>query len=313
MKVLVCKILIGNIVFNWVNSVEIESSWELLTDKAVIKLPGNLKLNNNKLSKYIKHGDTVSVKIGYNNHLNTVFTGYITNIKPKVPIEISCEDEMWNLKQDTIVDSGKKMNLEKLVNKHYSDYKVNYYNIELGNYYIDNVSRAKVLEQIKSDFGLYSFFRNDSLVIGKRYDKNTANTLVFKLDSNESNIVTDNLEFKSKDQVRLKIKAISNNADGSKTEIELGSSDGESRTLNFYNLSKSELKEAADREKERLIYDGWRGSFTAFGEPFVKQGDIVKLKLTVESDKEGFYWVDSVKTSFSTGGFRQEIKLGART
>lgn len=313
MKVLVCKILIGNIVFNWVNSVEIESSWELLTDKAVIKLPGNLKLNNNKLSKYIKHGDTVSVKIGYNNHLNTVFTGYITNIKPKVPIEISCEDEMWKLKQDTIVDSGKKMNLEKLVNKHYSDYKVNYYNIELGNYYIDNVSRAKVLEQIKSDFGLYSFFRNDSLVIGKRYDKNTANTLVFKLDSNESNIVTDNLEFKSKDQVRLKIKAISNNADGSKTEIELGSSDGESRTLNFYNLSKSELKEAADREKERLIYDGWRGSFTAFGEPFVKQGDIVKLKLTVESDKEGFYWVDSVKTSFSTGGFRQEIKLGART
>lgn len=313
MKVLVCKILIGNIVFNCVNSVEIESSWELLTDKAVIKLPGNLKLNNNKLSKYIKHGDTVSVKIGYNNHLNTVFTGYITNIKPKVPIEISCEDEMWNLKQDTIVDSGKKMNLEKLVNKHYSDYKVNYYNIELGNYYIDNVSRAKVLEQIKSDFGLYSFFRNDSLVIGKRYDKNTANTLVFKLDSNESNIVTDNLEFKSKDQVRLKIKAISNNADGSKTEIELGSSDGESRTLNFYNLSKSELKEAADREKERLIYDGWRGSFTAFGEPFVKQGDIVKLKLTVESDKEGFYWVDSVKTSFSTGGFRQEIKLGART
>jgi len=313
MKVLVCKILIGNIVFNWVNSVEIESSWELLTDKAVIKLPGNLKLNNNKLSKYIKHGDKVSVKIGYNNHLNTVFTGYITNIKPKVPIEISCEDEMWKLKQDTIVDSGKKMNLEKLVNKHYSDYKVNYYNIELGNYYIDNVSRAKVLEQIKSDFGLYSFFRNDSLVIGKRYDKNTANTLVFKLDSNESNIVTDDLEFKSKDQVRLKIKAISNNADGSKTEIELGSSDGESRTLNFYNLSKSELKEAADREKERLIYDGWRGSFTAFGKPFVKQGDIVKLKLTVESDKEGFYWVDSVKTSFSTGGFRQEIKLGART
>lgn len=310
MKVLVCKITIGVFSFFWVNSIESESSWELLTDTAKLVLPNNININQERYFEQIKSGDRVMIEVGYDDELETLFKGYVTYVKPRVPVEITCEDETWQLKQNTISDSGKNMDVEKLLSKHFSNYKTQHLNVTLGNYYIDDISGAKLLEQLKSDFGLYSFFRGDTLVVGKRYNAETATRHKFKLNYN---VIEDELEFKRKDQVKLKVKAISNNEDGTKTEVELGELDGESRTLNFYNLSQADLKEAAEREMERLVYDGWRGSFTAFGEPFVKHGDIVELLMDDESEKTGNYWVDEVKYSFGVDGFRQEIKLGAAT
>lgn len=310
MKVLNCNISIGEYIFTYVKKLEIETSWKMLTDTAVITLPSNVKdaFNHNKLSKAVKAGDPVVISIGYDEELVEAFRGYVTHVAPRVPVQITCEDEMWKLKQNNIVDSGKKQYLNDLLAKHFPNYTINAINVEIGKYYIDNISGAKFLEALKKDFGLYSFFRGNTLCVGKRYDRNTSGAAKFKLDYN---IAKDDLEFKAADQVKLKIRAISNNSNGTKTEVELGDPAGESRTLNFYNLSKAELQAAAEREKERLIYDGWRGSFKAFGEPFVKHGDIVTLEHNEESDKTGKYWVDAVKYTFGTDGFRQEIKLGS--
>lgn len=319
MFILKSHITIGDLTFNWVNTIEVESSWELLTDKAKIVLPTNVKvetepgkhetLNFHQLKDYLKNGDEVEIKVGYDEDLNTIFKGYLSYIKPRVPIEVYCEDEMIQLKKDPINDSLKDTSISKLADKHFAKYETDVMNIDLGNYYIPNLTGAKLLDQFKSDFGLHSFFRDDTLVIGKRYNKETANTVSFKLDYN---IISDELEYKTKDQVKLKVKAISNNPDGSKTEIELGDADGELRTLNFYNVAKSELKKVAEAEMERLVYDGWRGSFTAFGVPLVFHGDIVELVYGSESFKTGRYWVDGVNYEFGVNGFRQDIKLGAR-
>lgn len=309
MEVLQCEISIGSLVFKWVNSITIESSWELLTDNATIVLPANIKVDKHKLSNQLKTGDRVVIKIGYKDRLNTIYNGYVTYVKPSVPIEVTCEDEMWKLKQSTINKSGRVTDLNAFMKLFYPEYKTDVLNISIGRYYYDNTTKAKVLEQLKSDFGLHSFFRNDVLVIGKRYNAETANHSKFKLNYN---IIEDELEYKRKDQIKLKIKAISNNANGSKEEIELGDADGESRTLNFYDLSKSELKEHAERELDRLVYDGWRGSFTAFGEPLVAHGDIVELQHAEDSDKKGSYYVDKVTYNFGVDGYRQEVSLGAR-
>ncbi len=309
MKILICHIIIGSLTFKWVQSVEIESAFTLFTDTATIKLPAHLKINKDELLQYINFGDKVEIQAGYNNVLTPLFTGYVTDIKPTVPIEIKCEDEMWQLKQQTITDSGKNMTVEKLLQKYYADYQHKYLNVELGTFYIDNLNKVKVLEQLKSDFGLFSFFRDNTLCVGLQYDPETANTHQFILDYN---IADDDLQFKRKEQVKIKVKAISNNKNGTKTEIELGDETGDQRTLNFYNLTVTQLKEHAERELERLKYDGWRGSFTAFGEPIVKHGDIIELKKQDDStgDKTGQYWVDKVVYSFGTDGFRQKITLG---
>lgn len=309
MKALSCHITIGSVSFTWTNTITVSSSWELLTDTASIVLPANVKIDHNNLSKHVKEGDKVIVQLGYDNALKTVFNGYVTHIKPKVPVEISCEDEMWILKQSNITSSAKGQTVNGLLAAHFGEYESTAINAQLGNYYIKNKSRAKILESLKSDFGLYAFFREGKLVVGKRYDTTTATHHSFKLGFN---IIEDDLTFKRKDQVKLKVKAISNNPVGSKTEVELGDPDGELRTLNFYDMTTSELRAAASREMERLKYDGWRGSFTAFGEPMVKHGDIVQLTSDKDSDKTGSYWVDAVDTVFGTDGFRQSIKLGAR-
>ncbi len=309
MEILRCDIQIGGLSFQWVNSIEIESSWQMLTDNATIVLPANIKVDKNKLSKQIKSGDKVTIKTGYKERLNTVFVGYVTYVKPSVPIEITCEDEMWKLKQVSINASGRAKDLDEFMRKYYPEYDVDALNISIGKYYYANKSKAKVLEELKSDFGLYAFFRDKKLVVGKQYSGSGSAKVKFKLDYN---IITDDLEYKRKDQVKLKVKAISNNADGTKLEIELGAADGESRTLNFYDLTKSELKEFAQREMERLKYDGWRGSFTAFGEPFVKHGDVVELEHAEDSDKKGAYYVDKVVYTFGVDGYRQEITLGAK-
>lgn len=312
MKNLICNIQLGSINFDWVNDIDIETSWEKLTDTATIVLPAKIKINNLKLSKDIKSGDRVVIKCGYREdevkQLTTIYTGYVTYVKPRVPVEISCEDEMFKLKQTTLKDSGKKAQLSDLLIKHFPTYKTDALNVEIGDYYIDNVSAAKYLEGLKSDFGLYSFFRGNTLVVGKRYNAATAKHHKFKL---EYNIISDDLEYKRKDQIKLKVKAISNNSTGKKITIELGEKDGETRTLNFYNKSEKELKKAAEREMKRLVYDGWRGSFTVFGEPIVKHGDIVQLSYDEAVEKTGKYWVDAVKYSFGLSGFRQEIKLGS--
>jgi len=309
MEILKCDIQIGKLSFQWVNSIEVESSWQMLTDNATIVLPANIKVDKNKLSEQIKTGDKVTIKTGYKERLNTVFIGYVTYVKPSVPIEITCEDEMWKLKQVSINVSGRAKDLDEFMHQYYSDYEVDALNIAIGKYYYANKSKAKVLEELKSDFGLYAFFRNEKLVVGKQYSGSGSAKIKFKLDYN---IITDELEYKRKDQIKLKVKAISNNADGTKLEIELGDADGESRTLNFYDLTKSELKEFAQREIERLKYDGWRGSFTAFGEPFVRHGDVVELEHAEDSDKKGFYYVDKVVYTFGIDGYRQEITLGAK-
>ncbi len=310
MKILIGHIEIGRLKFDQVVSVEVESAWKLLTDTATIVLPAHLKINADELLKYVRYGDRVSVSVGYDGKVNRIFTGYVTELKPGVPVEIKCEDEMWKLKQQTVSGSFRRARLSDLIARFFGDYETDYNDMSIGNYYVQNLTKAKVLEKLKSDFGMYAFFRDGRLVIGKIYSPD-ATPKVFVLNEN---MISDDLVFKRKNEVRLKVKAISNMPDGSKVEIEIGDDDGEQRTLNFYDLSKTELKAAAERELERLKYDGWRGSFTAFGEPLVKHGEPVELRSKDEgtNEKTGRYFVDKVVYNFGKDGYRQKIYLGPR-
>ncbi len=309
MKLPVIILTIGAFTFSWANEVKTVSSWKMLTDTTTIKLPKNISFDKKHLAEQIKKGDKVIVQTGYNQRLNTVFTGYVTAVKPTVPLEIVCEDEMWNLKQTNIIKSGKSASLSSLIKEIVPDVSTDLLDVELGNYFINNISQAKFLEKLKADFGLYSFFRGKTLVIGKPYNSATLKKVTFKLGDN---IKSDKLVYKRKDEVKVRVKAVSNNKDGSKTTVELGDKNGQSRTLNFYNISKKELKASAEREMKRFNYDGWRGGFVVFGEPFVRHGDIVILEDTEDSDKTGEYYVDELIYTFGVGGVQQEIELGRK-
>ncbi|TNE29206.1 MAG: hypothetical protein EP346_07010 [Bacteroidetes bacterium] len=306
---LTSHITIGSIEFDFVNDVSIESSWELLTDKASITLPSNIKVNRNKLRSVLAPGDRVVIRLGYDGELQTIFEGYLTGIQPSTPIELSCEDEMWNLKQNDITDTLPDADLQQLLDKHFSGYETEILNTKIGNYQIDNLSQAGVLQKIKEQFGLNAFFRAGVLVIGRIYSGTGQSISNFRF---QQNIIDDDLEYKRKEDVKIQVKAVSNQPNGTKLEVRLGDSEGEKRSLNFYDLNLEDLTAAAQRELDKLKYDGYRGSFTAFGVPVVRHGDIVNLTHPEEADKAGSYFVDKVETTFGMDGYRQIITLGAQ-
>ncbi len=305
------EITIGKLVFNYLHDAEVTADWEQLTNICTVKLPANLSLNRNRLRDLVKPGDSVAIKAGYNGILHDIFKGYVAGISPKVPIEFRCEDDMYLLKQSTINDHINNCSLSKLIKKHFNDIETDAVDAELGNFRMENLNRAKILEKLK-ELGIHSFFRQGVLVIGKPYDPAFSRKVTFHLNGEKCNIIEDNLEYRRAQDVKLLVTAISLYPDGKRREVKIGDQGGESRTLNYYNLSVEELRKAAERDYTRLIYDGYRGSFSTFLEPYVRQGDIVVLESPEESDRTGAFWVDKVVYKLSNDGFRQEIKLGPR-
>ena len=60
----------------------------------------------------------------------------------------------------------------------------------------------------------------------------------------------------------------------------------------------------------RLKRDGLTGSFTTFGAALLDVLDVIGIK--IDGEKKGKYQVQKNVIKYSTGGFRQEITLGAR-
>lgn len=313
MEVLKCHITLGNYSFDFVHSVSVESSWKNLTDKAIIELPAALKIDKNKLQNAIPKGTAVSIHLGYESYgLNEVFSGYVSRVRPNIPIEIECEDYMWKLKQIQINDNCSNETLQSYLTR-VLGIEVDCFDITIPKLIANKITGAQLLDQIKSDYGFPSFMRNGKLVVGKQYDPNTQSKHVIIIDqASNSNVKDQDLEYSSKDDVKFKVTAISNMEDGSKEEVELGDPEGEDRTLNFYNIPKSDLKAIAEKEMEKLNYDGYRGELTLFGAPFVKHGDILVFRNAQESDKTGEYFADEVSLKFGLQGFEQTIKPGAK-
>jgi hypothetical protein len=310
MEILNSHITIGNYEFDFVADIEIETSWEEQTAKGTITMPANLKLDANKLRSQIKRGDKVEIFIGYENAMYNIFNGYVVSLKPSTPVVIEVEDEMWKLKQIMVTDVCKNETLKSFLSRHLPGVDIDCFDISVPKFIANRISAAKLLDEIKSNFGLYSFFKGKTLVVGKQYNASNYNIQQAKFNYN---IISDNLEFKNKDDIYLKVTAISNNEKGDKIEVPIGKEGGEERTLNFYNLPKAELYKLAKKEYDRLIYDGYRGDLTLFLEPFVRVGDVLELTKDDESDKTGRYWIDGVTYKFGTEGARQTVKIGSRT
>lgn len=312
MFVLQCEISIGNYQFDFVNELVVESSWKNQTDTARITLPAALKVDRNKLSSIFKKGDVVSIRIGYDGKLNNVFTGYVARIKPTTPIVIECEDEMWKLKQVTVNSNAYSETLQDYLQR-VLPVKADCFDITIPSFIAHNITGAQLLNEFKSDYGFQSFFRNGKLVVGKQYDPEDDTIHKVVIDNNQdTNVAEQRLEYQEKDDVKLKVTAVSTMSDGTKHEVEIGDPEGESRTLNFYNVPKSDLQKLAEKEMQRFNYTGYKGGLTLFGEPFVRHGERLELINDQKSDKTGKYFIDAVTYTFGMGGLRQQLTIGPK-
>lgn len=309
MKRLTTYITIGDLVFDFVHQVSVSSSWKQLTDTAQISLPRNIRLKDGGVLPNIPVGAAVSIQIGYDLDNVEVFAGYVARIGADLPIVLECEDEMWNLKQTIVSESWAKVGLRTMLNAILpSNIVYDAVDVDLGAFRIDQVSVAKVLETLQSQYGLRSYFQENVLYVGFAHSRDPEQHPY----SFQENIVSSGLEYRLKENTRLQVRAVSMQPDNTKLEVKLGDEGGEQRTLHYYNLDQETLQARAEAELARLKVDGYRGSFQAFGDPVCLHGDVAEVADSEYPDRAGSYLVDRVDVRFGQGGYRREIHLGGK-
>ena len=70
------------------------------------------------------------------------------------------------------------------------------------------------------------------------------------------------------------------------------------------------LKAFGEQQLQENIYTGYYGSFTTFGYPYIRHGDIVQIKDDIYPERDGFYRVKKVRSyGGADTGLRQEITI----
>jgi hypothetical protein len=298
-----------------ISEVEIESSWKMICSTAQVVLPRNIKdFNQNKVKDWFKRGDKVEIYLcyGLDEDLILEFSGYITQVSADYPITIKLEDEMWRLKQIPVNFSSKNEKLKSFVQKYVTDYPILIdAEVPLGAVNIKNKTLGEVFKKFQEDLSLYAFIRNGKLVVAKPYSDVTDEIPVFDL---ERNCVSNDLNYLSKEERTVKVIAESvQNFAKTKKKLKFELGDPDPKTTINKTLSVTTLNDL--QAEVRRIYDlykkeGFDGSFTTFGTPSVQHGQKVKITSSLYNDREGVYYIDSIKKKFSRDGYRQEIELG---
>ena len=298
-----------------ISEVEIETSWKMICSTAQVVLPRNIKdFNQNKVKDWFKRGDKVEIYLcyGLDEDLILEFSGYITQVSADYPITIKLEDEMWRLKQIPVNFSSKNEKLKSFVQKYVTDYPILIdAEVPLGAVNIKNKTLGEVFKKFQEDLSLYAFIRNGKLVVAKPYSDVTDEIPVFDL---ERNCVSNDLNYLSKEERTVKVVAESvQNFAKTKKKLKFELGDPDPKTTINKTLSVTTLNDL--QAEVRRIYDlykkeGFDGSFTTFGIPSVQHGQKVKITSSLYNDREGVYYIDSIKKKFSRDGYRQEIELG---
>ncbi|HEV9037595.1 MAG TPA: hypothetical protein VGQ51_13265, partial [Puia sp.] len=239
--------------FDFVHSFECSDNWRDLTNKGKLTMPKAIFYRNQYGAKkplfgtnvnvggfdsnapLVLRGDAVTIASGYkyfttgNRELtdtSTMFTGYISKVRSKIPIEIELEDNMWLVKQTPmdLVTFSKSDTLE-----HVLQVVINKVNAVWGtqltvnnttattvgqSFAIGNEQGAQVLLKLHKLYGFESYFRGNELRSGILVylpadtvtadgTPKTPNIFAF-----QQNIIDDKLEYVRKDDINLSAKAI---------------------------------------------------------------------------------------------------------
>jgi len=334
MFVLMCEITIGNYRFRQVNEVRIEKSWKQIGATCTIKLPKHVRTNEletKTLEDYIKTGDRVQVRLRYLGLQERVeFEGYVSRIKPNIPFEIECEDDVYWMKRTPIMKTWPKEVKATLttvtkyiigeVNRLYPQAGlrlssnlplVNFTNekgftIQAGN------NAATALEKIRETFGLVSYLKGNELFSGLSYQKTYGRVK----HSMAWNIISSDLTYRKESDTRIRIKPVGFRKNNTKVETQqiVGDADGELKTIHYLNITtEAELLTLAKNDLKKYKYEGFEGGFETFLYPYAEPLMITDLTdPQYNGARDGSYIIDSVVTTFGIGGARREIEPGIK-
>jgi hypothetical protein len=209
----------------------------------------------------------------------------------------------------------------------------------IGNFRTMNETLCMILERLRKDYFIESYFRGNTLFASPFAYYNTftpSTNPVFKLASQDANIIDngDKLVFTRGDDVRISLKCFSfekqkvtgiTNLGVQKTqkkrlEATVGNPDGEIRTAYFWNVPDvATLIKMGEARLPRYQYEGFRGTFPTFGDwnaetggALVNHGDIIQIVDRYLPERNGQYFVKGVTRTFGMSGYKQEVEIDLR-
>ncbi|MEI7487048.1 MAG: hypothetical protein WCJ72_06490 [Chryseobacterium sp.] len=306
-------------------SIHIENSTEKISDTAKVTLPREFKqvrqddqntsLAGERLLDFIKVGDKIKIELGYDGDLQSEFEGYITKVGAEIPIELECEDEMYQLKKMKPVNKlFKNVALKEVVQFLAPGYNVNCkYEVKTGKIAFDNVTPYNALLDLKNKgYPFRFFFRDKTLMVHMNIDPDIQQQHQFNLNRNVRK--GGDLKYETKEDRKFWIKAVSKQVGTSKeVTYEFGDKGESERKLDCPSgLNKNELKIWAENYYKKLNYDGYGGGFDSWCYPRTKAGDSANLTDPNYPNKhrDGVYYINEVTIDVNQSeGIKRNNKL----
>jgi hypothetical protein len=314
------EVLIGKYKFTRVHSLEISESMRQLISTGTITLPRKVVFNKKQINLsdegILSEGMSVEIKLGYDGDLQSIFKGVLKTIGAGFPIVLEIEGLTSALKDKQVkAKEWKAVTLETVLKYCLpSGLTLKAVDVNLGNFKIQkDTTASKVIDAIKSQYSLPIFGRGDIIYAGTTAWDELSDVHTLEIGFN---VINNSLKYIKEEDIKIKVKAVSLQDDNEKLTIEVGDSDGDMRSLNFYNIKDiAALKAHANLQLKEIKYTGLHGTIETFGRPVIKHGDSVKIidSLDLIKEKEGTYRVEKIDTRFGIGhGYRQTVTLGAK-
>ena len=174
---------------------------------------------------------------------------------------------------------------------------------------IKNANGTQVLQKLKEEFSLSVYLDDEGkLYAGLEKLNNIGQTAIYDLNYN---LVSNDLEFKTSEEKRLKIRYTYINSKNEKKQVEVGDEGGELRTFHTSVVSdENKLREMATAELTRNKYDGFEGSVKSFLIPFATRGMTAKIIDKEHPNREGSYYIKKVVINYGLDGARRTVTIG---
>lgn len=316
--------------FPFLTDVEMKSSREAFTDTAVVKLPQRTRRVNRKISDLINIGDLIDIYLGYYDPLDTLnleFSGYVSSINPDSPMILTCEDEAFKYKQDSVgplkLENTSLLILLTLI---YPLEKV-VFDAKIGTWTIDeNATLIDVLDELRNKLGILSYWKRGILYCNAELLNVPEKTVLFDVQKNVPS-GTDNIMVQKANDMKTISHGISQQKDGTKNEVFSYYSDasgkiivstpikpkGTLNTLKIPELSLVELTKLTEQRLPKLFYTGAKGTIQTFGSPSFSHGDLAAVRDARLNDRNGIYQINEVVKTFGVStGFKQTANLGIK-
>lgn len=308
-------ITIGKYKVQTLKEVKITTSVLNLSDTATIELPGQYLNTWRKIEDKVHVGDAVTIQLGYDNDLETEFTGYLKRIsRDNNSLVLECEDALYLLDKAVKDMEYKTITLKDLLQKILTqvdsemtvecDYDFTYEKLV-----VFKSKALDVLKKVHDDTKANIWFEGKTMHVHPVYQEQKGDKAVIY--DTEVNVQSNELKWKDKTDKKVMVEVKFTKPNGKLAKQEYGVSGGQKVTRYVDSSNESDLKKAAENEYNLWNYSGYEGSFTGWLVPVVKAGGSVILR-DKKRKENGKYYVIGVEIEFGQNGAKRKVTLGRK-